>query len=87
MNICLIQTDLEGGQHKPYLAAGIIHRYCADLYVLPELFTLGFRIVHYYGIVGDGYRTLREGDRVSFEIVQGPKGPQAANVVKAEGIE
>jgi CspA family cold shock protein len=38
--------------------------------------------VHYTGIVGDGYRTLREGDRVSFELVQGPKGPQAANVVK-----
>lgn len=41
--------------------------------------------VHYSGIVGDGYRTLQEGDRVSFEIVQGPKGPQAANVVKTEG--
>lgn len=41
--------------------------------------------VHYSGIVGDGYRTLQEGDRVSFELVQGPKGPQAANVVKVEG--
>jgi cold shock protein len=40
--------------------------------------------VHYSGIVGDGYRTLQEGDRVSFELVQGPKGPQAANVVKIE---
>jgi CspA family cold shock protein len=38
--------------------------------------------VHYSGIVGDGYRTLQEGDRVTFEIVQGPKGPQANNVVK-----
>ena len=38
--------------------------------------------VHYSGIVGDGYRTLQEGDRVSFEIVHGPQGPQAANVVK-----
>ena len=38
--------------------------------------------VHFSGIVGDGYRTLQEGDRVSFEIVQGPQGPQAANVVK-----
>ncbi len=38
--------------------------------------------VHYSGIVGDGYRTLKEGDRVRFELVQGPKGPQAANVVK-----
>ena len=41
--------------------------------------------VHYSGIVGEGYRTLQEGDRVSFEIVQGPQGPQAANVVKVAG--
>ncbi len=40
--------------------------------------------VHYSGIVGDGYRTLQEGDRVSFELVQGPKGRQAANVVKID---
>jgi CspA family cold shock protein len=38
--------------------------------------------VHYSGIAGDGYRTLQEGDRITFEIVQGPKSPQAANVVK-----
>jgi CspA family cold shock protein len=38
--------------------------------------------VHYSAIVGDGYRTLQEGDAVEFEIVQGPKGPQAANVQK-----
>jgi len=36
--------------------------------------------VHYSAIVGDGYRSLQEGDSVEFEIVQGPKGPQAANV-------
>jgi cold shock protein len=39
--------------------------------------------VHYSAIVGDGYRTLQEGDLVEFEIVQGPKGPQAANVQKS----
>jgi len=43
--------------------------------------------VHYTAIIGDGYRSLREGDRVSFEIVQGPKGSQAAQVVKAERAE
>jgi cold shock protein len=43
--------------------------------------------VHYSEIVGDGYRTLQEGDRVSFEIVQGAKGPQAARVVKIQGSE
>jgi CspA family cold shock protein len=38
--------------------------------------------VHYSAITGDGYRTLQEGDAVEFEIVQGPKGPQAAEVAK-----
>ena len=38
--------------------------------------------VHYSAITGDGYRTLQEGERVEFEIVQGQKGPQAANVMK-----
>jgi CspA family cold shock protein len=38
--------------------------------------------VHYSAIVGDGFRTLMEGDEVSFEVTQGPKGPQAANVTK-----
>jgi cold shock protein len=41
--------------------------------------------VHYSAITGDGYRTLQEGDAVEFEIVQGPKGPQAANVAKGGG--
>jgi cold shock protein len=40
--------------------------------------------VHYSAIVGEGYRTLNEGDLVTFEIVQGPKGPQAANVITSE---
>jgi len=35
--------------------------------------------VHYTGIVGEGYKTLDEGNAVEFEIVQGPKGPQAVN--------
>ncbi len=39
--------------------------------------------VHFSAIVGDGFRNLREGDQVEFEIVQGLKGPQAANVTKA----
>jgi len=38
--------------------------------------------VHYSAIVGEGYRSLQEGDAVEFEIVQGQKGPQAANVTK-----
>ena len=38
--------------------------------------------VHYSAISGEGYRSLQEGDTVEFEIVQGHKGPQAAEVVK-----
>ncbi len=38
--------------------------------------------VHHTAIEGDGYKTLTEGQRVEFEIVEGPKGPQAANVRK-----
>ena len=39
--------------------------------------------VHFSAIVGDGYRTLTEGQEVEFDIVDGPKGKQAANVKPA----
>ncbi len=38
--------------------------------------------VHFTAIQGDGYKTLDEGQQVEFEIEDGPKGPQASNVVK-----
>ncbi len=38
--------------------------------------------VHFSAIAGDGFKSLAEGDRVSFEITKGPKGLQAANVTK-----
>ncbi|RLF04820.1 MAG: cold-shock protein, partial [Thermoprotei archaeon] len=38
--------------------------------------------VHYSAISGDGFKTLREGEEVEFEVVQGEKGPQAKNVKK-----
>ena len=38
--------------------------------------------VHSSAILGDGFKTLAEGQKVSFEIVNGEKGPQAANVEK-----
>ena len=38
--------------------------------------------VHYTAIASEGFRSLAEGDRVEFEVKQGPKGLQAANVRK-----
>ena len=40
--------------------------------------------VHYSAIQGDGFKTLSEGQAVDFELVTGPKGPQAFNVLKAD---
>jgi len=39
--------------------------------------------VHYSAIQSEGFKTLEEGQKVNFEIVQGSRGPQAANVTKA----
>ena len=38
--------------------------------------------VHYSAIQGNGFKTLAEGQEVEFDIVEGPKGKQAANVVR-----
>jgi CspA family cold shock protein len=45
----------------------------------PDLF------VHYTSIVASGRKTLVEGEQVSFEVTQGPKGPQATNVRRLNG--
>jgi CspA family cold shock protein len=42
----------------------------------PDLF------VHHTAIVSEGFRSLTEGEQVQFEVVQGPKGLQAANVTR-----
>ena len=39
--------------------------------------------VHFSGIVGDGYRSLQEGARVTYDEEQGDKGPKAVNVQKS----
>ncbi len=40
--------------------------------------------VHYSAIQGEGFRSLSEGDRVEFDMVEGPKGPAAENVMRVE---
>ena len=39
--------------------------------------------VHHTAILAEGYRTLNQGEKVNFEMVQGPKGLQARNVARA----
>jgi cold shock protein len=39
--------------------------------------------VHYTAIQGEGFKTLAEGQKVVFDLIDGPKGPQASNVTKA----
>ena len=39
--------------------------------------------VHFSAIKADGFKSLAEGQQVEFDVVQGPKGLQAANVIKA----
>ena len=43
--------------------------------------------VHYSSIQGEGYKTLEEGDVVTFEVTQGEKGPQASSVVKEKAAK
>ncbi len=39
--------------------------------------------VHHSSIQGEGFKSLKEGEKVAFEVTAGPKGPQASSVVKS----
>jgi len=41
--------------------------------------------VHYSNVAGEGYKTLKEGDQVTFDIVEGEKGLRAENVESSQG--
>ena len=43
--------------------------------------------VHYTAIEGEGFKTLAEGQKVDFDLIDGPKGPQASKVAKAAALE
>ena len=38
--------------------------------------------VHHSSIQGEGFKSLKEGEKVGFDVTSGPKGPQASNVIK-----
>jgi CspA family cold shock protein len=38
--------------------------------------------IHFSAIQDEGFKTLKQGQEVSFDVVEGPKGPQATNVIK-----
>jgi CspA family cold shock protein len=54
-------------------------------FITPDVGGGGHLFVHATGIKGTGRQSLQEGQRVEFEIIQGPKGPQAGNVTPIPG--
>ncbi|SOC37510.1 cold-shock protein [Ureibacillus acetophenoni] len=62
---------------------GTVKWFCDDKgYGFIETFDGEEVFVHFTGITGEGFRTLKDGEKVSFDIVEGNRGPQATSVLK-----
>jgi cold shock protein len=78
-----LQHSLTPSQEDYTLAQGTVKWFNAEKgygFITPD--TGADVFVHYSAIEGGGFRSLNEGERVEFEIVQGAKGPQATSVKK-----
>jgi CspA family cold shock protein len=90
LQVLLEVAKLQGNGIKPYGKKGIREmsegrvKWFNDKkgYGFIETKDQGDVFVHYSAIASEGFRSLSEGDRVSFEVERGPKGPQAVNVKK-----
>lgn len=80
-NTCLYSRDLIlGGM---FLMQGKVKWFSPEKgYGFIEREDGGDVFVHFSAIQGDGFKTLNEGQEVEFDIVEGARGPQAANVTK-----
>jgi cold shock protein len=77
----LIETSETDGGRDKFMTVGTVKWFNADKgygFITPESGADVF--VHFSAIQADGYRSLDEGQAVEFDITQGPKGAQAANV-------
>ena len=79
------ETQVRKGGHKRMAPEGTVKWFNPDKgygFITPDDGSEDV-FVHFSGIVGEGFRNLEEGEKVTYEVGQGQKGPQAQNVSKA----
>jgi CspA family cold shock protein len=82
-NLALVKKCLERLRRKKYMQNGKVKWFNNEKgFGFIEVEGGDDVFVHFSAIQGDGFKSLEEGQEVSFEIVEGNRGPQAANVVK-----
>ena len=75
----LMEKEPNGSEKRNALTEIMIGRFKSDLCAKAGE-TRDDVFAHFTAIQGEGYRTLEEGQQVSFDIVEGARGPQAANI-------